>query len=265
VTPNPESRRGEWCQRTQLLVGTAGMRVLRDAHVVVFGVGGVGSFAAEALVRAGIGRLTLVDYDVVHLSNINRQIHADTCTVGRPKVDVMAERLRRINPDAEVTVHQSRVLPGDAGVWLDRGVDWVVDAIDEGDAKLDLLTACVEREIKVVSSMGAAGKLLPERIRVGDIAASRQCPLARAIRKKLRRRGIDSGIWAVYSEELPVRLASGGFQASEPDHPGERRAQGTLSYMPALFGLHCASTVLRDLLSDIRFERRGDTPRSRPR
>jgi tRNA A37 threonylcarbamoyladenosine dehydratase len=239
------------------------MDLLRTARVLVFGVGGVGSFAVEALARAGVGTLITVDFDVVHPSNINRQIHADSTTVGRPKVDVMTERILRINPDATVIAKAERVVPGEAGTWLDaQPVDWVVDAIDEGKAKLDLLTECVRRGLKVVSSMGAAGKILTGPIRVGDISQTRQCPLARTIRKKLRQRGIDRGITVVYSEELPVRLASGGFQAETPENPGERRAQGTISYMPAMFGLHCAAAVIQDLLHPVPFTRRGDTPRS---
>jgi tRNA A37 threonylcarbamoyladenosine dehydratase len=239
------------------------MALLSGAHVLIFGVGGVGSYAAEALGRAGIGRLTLVDFDTVHPSNSNRQLHADTESFGRPKAEIMAARLRRINPAATVTAVVERVTAGTAGVWFESPVDWVVDAIDEGNAKLDLLSECVRRGIRVVSSMGAAGKLLPGAIRVDDISASRQCPLARTIRKQLRRRGIERGITVVYSEELPLRLASGDFQAAAPEQPGERRPQGTISYLPALFGLHCAATVIRSLLEPIRFVRRGDTPKSR--
>lgn len=249
-------------ERLRLLVGPDGMDRLQRARVLVFGVGGVGSFAAEALARAAIGHLTLVDHDTVRPSNINRQLHALTATVGRPKVEVMAERLRAIQPACDLVARQEKVLAEAVGAWFEGDWDYVVDAIDDGDAKLALLAECVRRGVKVVSSMGAANKLLPGEVRTVDISQSRRCPLARRMRKYLRRIGIEHGITVVYSEELPLRLlgADGSFQSDTPEKQGEKRPQGTISYMPALFGLHCASVVLRHLLADLPFVRRGETP-----
>lgn len=249
-------------ERLRLLVGAAGMDRLQRSRVLVFGVGGVGSFAVEALARAAVGHLTLVDHDTIRPSNINRQLHALTPTVGRPKVAVMAERIQAIQPGCDLVVRQEKVLAACVGTWLEGAWDYVVDAIDDGDAKLAILAECVRRGLPVVSSMGAANKLLPSEVRTVDISRSRQCPLARRMRKHLRRMGIERGITVVYSEELPIRLlgAGGDFQGETPEKAGEKRPQGTVSYMPALFGLHCAGVVIRHLLADLPFVRRGETP-----
>lgn len=247
--------------RTRLLVGAQGMDALGRARVLVVGLGGVGSHAAEALARAPVGHLTLVDRDVVALSNCNRQLPALHSTLGIPKASVMRDRIRDVSPEADVVAVQDRLTPANATRWLEAEWSYVVDAIDESEPKIALLEACVRASVPVVSSMGAACRLRPEDIRVGDISATRNCPLAKALRKQLRRRGICRGITAVYSEELPVRLPeSGAFQADDAEAAGEKRPQGTLSYMPALFGFHCAAVVIRHLLRQIEFERRGDGP-----
>ncbi len=249
-------------ERLRLLVGPAGLEALRRGRVMICGVGGVGSWAAEALARAAVGHLTLLDPDEVRASNLNRQAHALHSTLGRPKVVVMAERLRDIDPEGDVRGCAERLTPETVDGWLEQGWDYVVDAIDDAPAKVALLAGCVRRGLPVVSSMGSAGKILPGEVRVDDIAVSRQCPLARRIRKALRRQGVDGGITVVYSEELPLRLLgnAGDFQGACPESPGEKRPQGTISYMPALFGLHCASVVLRHLLRELPFVRRGETP-----
>ena len=246
-------------QRLHLLVGDQGMTALRQARVTVFGVGGVGSHATEALARAAVGQLTLVDFDDVALSNINRQVEAMHSTLGHPKAGAMAARIRDISPRCQVDAIPARVTPGNVADFLDPEPDWVLDAIDDTDAKLALLATCVRRGIRVVSGMGAANKLLPGSIRTVDISRSRQCPLARAIRKGLRRQGIERGVTVVYSEEEPVRLADGFFQAPEAEVAGMKRPQGTISYLPALIGLHCAAAILRGLLAEIPFQRRGES------
>jgi tRNA A37 threonylcarbamoyladenosine dehydratase len=250
-------------QRLQLLVGDQGMAALRAARVIVFGVGGVGSHAVEALARAAVGHLTLVDFDDVALSNINRQVEATHRTVGQPKAATMAARVRDISPACDVQAIGARLTPENVGDFLDPEPDWVLDAIDDTDAKLALLATCVQRGIRVVSGMGAANKLLPGCIRTEDISRSRQCPLAKVIRKRLRRQGIERGITVVYSEELPVKLADGAFQAPAPEVEGMKRPQGTISYLPALIGLNCAAAILRGLLADVPFQRRGETPPKR--
>ena len=231
--------------RTALLIGDDGLQRLAAARVLVAGVGGVGSYAVEALARAGIGTLTLVDSDVVQASNINRQLHALTTTLGQPKVAVMAERLLQINPDLQVTPLQELITSDNVPVLLEPGYDLVLDAIDTLSAKLTLLQNCVERQIPVISSMGAAGKLDPTRIQLADIADSQGCRLARKLRKELRRSGISTGVTVVYSDE-PCSLERLG----EPEAEGERRPLGTISYLPAALGLFMASAAIRRLLSD---------------
>ncbi|MCK5804669.1 MAG: ThiF family adenylyltransferase [Lentisphaeria bacterium] len=244
--------------RERLLVGDDGMDRLRSARVLVCGVGGVGSAAVEALARAAVGHFRLVDFDTVNPSNINRQLHALHSTLGRAKVEVVASRIRDINPDAEVVAERRKVTVETVATYLEPVPDHVVDAIDDTDAKIALLAECAHRKIPVVSAMGAANKLLPGEIRITDIEHSRKCPLARVVRKRLRRLGICGRIAAVYSEELPIRLADGAFQAEVAEEAGDKRPQGTISYMPSLFGLHCASVVIRNLLGDLSFSRRGE-------
>ncbi|MDK9718614.1 MAG: tRNA threonylcarbamoyladenosine dehydratase [Trichlorobacter sp.] len=229
--------------RTALLIGDAGLQRLAAARVLVAGVGGVGSYAVEALVRAGVGTLTLIDSDTVQTSNINRQLHALTTTLGRAKVEVMAERLLQINPGLRVTPLQELITPDNVPVLLVPGYDLVLDAIDTLSAKLALLQNCLERQIPVISSMGAAGKLDPTRIKISDIADSQGCRLARKLRKELRRGGIASGVTVVYSDE-PCSLERLG----EPEAEGERRPLGTISYLPAAFGLFMASEAIKRLL-----------------
>jgi len=229
--------------RTSLLIGDAGLRRLAAARVLIAGVGGVGSCAVEVLARAGMGRLTLVDSDTVQVSNINRQLHALTTTLGQPKVRVMAERLLQINPGLQVVPLQELITPDNVSDLLEPGYDLVLDAIDSFGAKLALLQNCVECQIPVISSMGAAGKLDPTRIQIADIADSQGCRLARKLRKELRRSGISTGVTVVYSDE-PCSLECLG----EPETEGERRPLGTISYLPAAFGLFMASAAIRRLL-----------------
>lgn len=229
--------------RTALLIGDDGLARLAASRVLVAGVGGVGSYAVEALARAGVGSLTLIDGDTIHPSNSNRQLHALTGTVGRPKVEVMAERLLQINPDLQVTIRQELITPDNVSDLLEPGFDLVLDAIDTFSAKLALLQSCVERQIPVISSMGAAGKLDPTRIQIADIGDSQGCRLARKLRKELRRSGISTGVTVVYSDE-PCSLERLG----EPETEGERRPLGTISYLPATFGLFMASAAINRLL-----------------
>jgi tRNA A37 threonylcarbamoyladenosine dehydratase len=229
--------------RTALLLGDEAISRLTAARVLVAGIGGVGSFAVEALARAGVGSLTLVDSDTVHPSNINRQLHALTTTVGQPKVGVMAERLLQINPGLQVTPLQELITPDNVSSLLEPGYDLVLDAIDSFSAKLALLQSCVERRIPVISSMGAAGKLDPTRVQIADIAESQGCRLARKLRKELRRGGISSGVTVIYSDE-PCCLERLG----EPEAEGDRRPLGTISYLPATFGLFMASAAIKRLL-----------------
>ena len=235
----------DWTSRTALLVGEQGLARLRAARVAVVGIGGVGSYAAEALVRAGVGGLTLVDSDLIQASNINRQLHALQTTVGRPKVAVMAERLLQINPELIVTPLQQRLTPDNVYELLDQPYTLVLDAIDSFAAKCALVQGCVARWIPAISSMGAAGKLDPSRVQVADISVSHGCRLARKLRKELRRAGIARGVQVVFSDEP---FAAEGI-GPQPDPGDSRRPLGSISFLPAVFGLQMAAAAIRTILA----------------
>lgn len=226
--------------RTAMMLGEEGVARLRGAHVVLFGLGGVGSYAAEALARAGIGRLTLIDGDTVSISNLNRQLPALRSTIGRPKVQVMAERIADIDPEIRVNAMELFYSQETADRVSFAGVDYVADAIDTVTAKLLLIQRARELDIPVISCMGAGNKLDPAQFRVADIEKTSICPLARAVRTELRRRGV-AGVKAVFSKEEP-RIPMGGQE------PGSRRqTPGSLSFVPAAAGLVLAGEIIRDL------------------
>lgn len=247
--------------RLELLVGTSGLERLRAASVAVFGIGGVGSFAAEALARSGVGNLTLIDFDDICLTNINRQLHALDGTVGRAKVQVMAERCRSINPAAQVEPVKEFYSAENAEELLGRGYDYVLDCIDHVTGKLHLLQTCKERGVPIISSMGAANKLDPTQIAVADLFQTQKCRLARIIRKELRHRGITSGIKVVYSTEEFRQL--NGATAACADNcicpnkedvawrcTDRRVILGSSAYIPPIFGLMMAGEVIRSLLTE---------------
>lgn len=233
-------------QRTRILVGDRGVARLRAARVLVAGVGGVGSFAAEALARAGVGALTLADHDRVAGSNLNRQVVALGSTLGRPKAEVMADRIRDINPDCQVTLIQRFLDPEDIPGVLEQGFDQVMDAIDSLSSKVELIAAAVGRGTPILSSMGAGGRLDPTRLQVGDLMDTRVCPLARVVRSRLRRRGIGRGVTVVWSDEPPCPpLPPEDLGRGRP-----RAVNGTVSYLPALFGLTLAGLLVQRLLAE---------------
>ncbi len=239
--------------RFELLVGREGLGRLAGSSVAVFGLGGVGSFALEALARAGIGRLTLVDFDSVHLTNINRQIHALEETIGRPKVEAMAERCRQINPDAEIKAVKQFYLEENSEALLSPGFDYVLDCIDHITAKLHLIQSCKERGLPIISSMGAANKLDPSRICVADLSATHRCRLARIMRKNLRKRGITEGIKVVFSTEDFRPLSAGRRNPpadAEAGYQELRAPLGSSSFIPPIFGLTMAGEVIRALLEE---------------
>ena len=250
--------------RTARLVGDPGMERLAKAHVVVFGLGGVGSYAVEGLVRSGVGRLTLVDFDDVCVTNSNRQLHATVKTVGKSKAELMAARCKEINPDVDVVAVKDFYRPEVADTMLTGPYDFVVDAIDNVKAKLHLLHRCVTLGIPVVSSMGAAGRLDPTSIRVEDLCETHMDPFAKDIRKLLKRKyqvntDRPTGITAVYSIEpdrTPVPLnydeASEGFLCVCPSkenefHTCDHRTQinGSVAFVTSVFGMNCAGVVVR--------------------
>ncbi len=237
-----------WMERTSLLLGEEKLERLQQAHVLVVGLGGVGAYAAEMLVRAGIGRRTIADADVVSLSNINRQLVALHSTIGRLKADILAERLRDIAPDLQLTVVAKYIHDEETNTLLDAApYDYVVDAIDTLSPKLALIKGTLDRGYAVVSSMGAGAKTDPTQMEIADIAKTHHCPLAHMLRKRLHKIGIRSGFQAVFSPE-PIR--EGAMIVCEEEN--KKSNVGTISYLPALFGIGCASVVIRDLLGEMK-------------
>lgn len=238
--PSPSN----WCQRTALLWGEARLQELQRAHVLVVGLGGVGGYAAEMLARSGIGRMTIVDADIVQPSNINRQLVALHSTIGRPKAEALAERLYDINPDLKLEV-VAEFLKDDNMVELLKRTryDFVIDAIDSLSPKVYLIALTLRHGYPIVSSMGAGAKSDPTQVQVADINRSYNCALARALRKRLRKMGIQRGVPVVFSSELPDEEAVVEISGERC----KRSTAGTVSYMPALFGCHLAAYVLKHL------------------
>lgn len=232
-------------ERAEILIGRDGVERLAGRHVFLAGLGGVGSWCAEALARAGVGRLTLVDMDAVAVSNINRQLPALLSTVGRGKAEVMAERVRDINPDCRLTVLTDFLTPDNIPALVPDDADYVVDCIDSLNCKVALIVEARRRGLPVAASMGAGNKLDVTRVRVSDIADTEIDPLARVVRKRLRKRGVDRGVLVVWSDEegRPPR-------PPEPVSQGRARAvNGTIAYLPPLFGLMLAGAVIQRLLA----------------
>ena len=230
--------------RTRAMFGDRAMERLYGASVAVFGLGGVGGHATEALARAGIGRLDLYDSDVVALSNLNRQLVATLDSLGRYKTDVMRERILSINPQAQVEVYHCFYLPENADQYDLSRYDYVVDAIDTVAAKVELIVRCGQAGIPVISCMGAGNKLDPTRFEVADIYETSVCPLARVMRRELKKRGID-GCKVVYSRE-EARSPLPGL-LSEEESGGRRSVPGSVSFVPSVAGLIVAGEVIRDL------------------
>ena len=248
--------------RMQLLAGKEGMEKLKNASIAVFGIGGVGSYAAEALARGGVGRLTLIDFDDICVTNVNRQIHALDGTIGRAKVEAMAERCRAINPDLQVEPLKMFYEASVSDELLGRGYDYVLDCIDHITAKLHLIQSCKERNLPIIASMGAANKFDPTQLAVADLADTTKCRLARIIRKELRKRGIERGVKVVYSTEEFRSLSHETAVCEEncvcPNKEDQqwscddrRVILGSSSYIPPMFGLTMAGEVIRELLGEI--------------
>lgn len=233
-----------WQERTLLLAGKEKIEKLANAHVLVCGCGGVGSYAVEQLARAGIGRLTIVDGDTVHESNRNRQLPALLSTHEDFKAVVMGERLRDINPNLEITIIQEYIKDQRMIDILEHGYDYVIDAIDTLSPKVYLIYHSVRLGLKLVSSMGAGGKVDPSLVRVSDIDETYNCKLAYYMRKRLHKLGIKTGFKAVFSPEVvskdAIALLTGELN--------KKSTVGTISYMPAIFGCYCASVVIREIM-----------------
>lgn len=242
----------EWYSRTERLIGSEGIEILKNSRVAIFGIGGVGSYAVEALCRSGIGTLLLIDYDDICITNINRQIHATVKTVGRSKVEVMRDRLLDINPNANIIIYKDLYNHETAEKLLSKDYDYVIDAIDMVSSKLDLIERCNKLEIPIISCMGAGNKLDPTKLEVTDIYKTSVCPLAKVMRYELRKRGIKK-LTVVYSTETPVVqseiVGENENSGIESDNLSKRRqTPGSISFVPSAAGLILSSVVVRALL-----------------
>ena len=234
----------EWTERAELLFKKEGLERLKNAHVLVVGLGGVGSFSAEFIARAGVGKMTIVDGDVVDITNINRQLPALHSTVGQPKVDVVGDRLMDINPELKLIRLKEFLSPERAYALITKEYDYVLDCIDSVTPKLNLIISARRKKVKIISNMGAGGKYQASKVMVADISKTIVCPLAKTIRKRLKKEGITTGIKAVFSTEEPdqssLKMTDGkNFKKS---------FFGTNSWMPGLFGLHAAETAIKHIL-----------------
>ena len=227
--------------RTELLLGKEAMDRLKQSRVAVFGVGGVGGHVCEALVRSGVGHFDLIDSDTVNITNINRQIIATTSTIGRLKVDVMKERMLDINPEVSVCVHPCFFLPENAHQFSFEEYDYVVDAVDTVTAKIELVVRANEYQTPIISSMGAGNKLDGSAFRVADIYKTKVCPLAKVMRRELKKRGIRR-LKVVYSEEMPLTPSE-----SEEQTDSRKRIPGSTAFVPSVAGLIIAGEVVKDL------------------
>jgi tRNA threonylcarbamoyladenosine dehydratase len=233
-----------WQERAELLFKAEGLEKLKNSHVLVVGLGGVGSFAAEFIARAGVGKMTIVDGDTVDISNINRQLPALHSTVGQHKVDVVGDRLMDINPELELTRINEFLSPERTLEIVTKDFDYIMDCIDSVTPKLNLIIAAKRKKVKIISNMGAGGKMLASKVVVKDISKTEVCPLAKNIRKRLKKEKISKGVKAVFSteetDETALKLTDGKNY--------KKSFYGTNSWMPALFGLYAAETVVHYLL-----------------
>jgi tRNA threonylcarbamoyladenosine dehydratase len=243
-----------------MLIGKKALKKLKESKVAVFGIGGVGTFVVEGLVRAGVGKFVLIDDDCICLTNINRQLHATRKTVGKPKVEAMRDRILEINPKAEVTIHQKFYLPDTANELLKDDYNYIVDTIDTVTGKIDLVLKAKEKNIPIISCMGAGNKLDPTKFEVVDIYSTSVCPLARVMRKELRARGITS-LKVVYSKEEPIKPVETEDSSCSvgcicPDGTTRKctvkhQIPGSISFVPSVAGLIIAGEVVKDLIKRV--------------
>ncbi|MFC5469484.1 ThiF family adenylyltransferase [Cohnella suwonensis] len=242
--------------RTELAIGPEGLETLKNSTVAVLGIGGVGGIAAEALARSGIGRIVLIDKDVVDITNVNRQIHALTTTVGQPKAELMKERIKLINPDCDVIALRMFYTEETYEELFKFPLDYVVDASDTISYKIHLIKQCLERRVPIISSMGAANKMDPTRFKVADISKTSVDPIARVIRKKLRDQGIKKGVEVVFSTEDPIKPRVDVTEKIVPETAPKdiRKAQqppSSNAFVPPVAGLIMVSVVFKNLLAKV--------------
>ncbi|APQ95615.1 tRNA threonylcarbamoyladenosine dehydratase [Clostridium botulinum] len=230
-----------WLQRTEFLIGKEAIEKLNKSKIVVLGVGGVGSFVIEALVRSGVGNITIVDNDTIDITNINRQIHANLNTVGKSKVEVMKERILSINPNCNVKIHEEFINKDNISELVAKDTNYVVDAIDTASSKILSIVWCDKNNINIISSMGTANKLHPTELRIADIYDTKVCPLAKIMRYELRKRNIKS-LKVLYSEETPIK------NNNRPLNDKGRPTPASIAFVPPCAGLIIAGEVVRDII-----------------
>ncbi len=231
--------------RSELLLGTANMEKLKNLKVAIFGIGGVGSFVCEALVRCGVSNFVLIDNDSISLSNVNRQIHATLETVGMSKVEVMKKRMLEINKEANIEIYQEFYLPSSKSNIINSSIDYIVDAVDTITAKIDIIVKAKELGIPIISAMGAGNKLDPTKFEIADIYDTSVCPLAKVMRRELKKRNIKD-LKVVYSKEKPIKNID--LSMCEEEIPSKKRTiPGSVSFVPSVMGLIIASEIVRDI------------------
>ncbi len=233
-----------WLERTELLIQKEGLEKLQKANILIVGLGGVGSYAAEFIARAGISKITIVDGDVFDDTNKNRQLTALDSTVGKSKAKVLAERLKDINSEIELTVLEEFLSPERAYEIVSKEYDYVIDCIDSITPKVNLIVAARRKKVKIISSMGAGGKLDVGKIKVKDIANTNNCTMARVLRKRLKERKVNKGVKAVFSEEMQI---SKSLKMTKGEN-FKKSYYGTISFMPAAFGLQAAAHVINHII-----------------
>ncbi|WP_010299670.1 tRNA threonylcarbamoyladenosine dehydratase [Clostridium senegalense] len=242
--------------RTERLIGVEALNKLTNSTIVIFGIGGVGSFSTEALARSGVGTLILVDNDDISISNINRQIHATFKTVGQSKVETMKERILDINPNCNVITHQTFVTRENIPDIIGENVNYVIDAIDTVTSKIDLIVYCNEKNIPIISSMGTGNKLDPAQFKIADIYKTNVCPLAKVMRRELKRRGIKK-TKVLFSEELPVTPLPEEVEDMKDNNDSEkvtirkRATPASIGFVPPVAGMIIASEVVKDIINDL--------------
>jgi len=232
----------EQFSRTELLIGQEKLEKLKEAKVAIFGIGGVGSYVVEGLIRSGIQNFILVDNDLVSSTNLNRQLIATTKTIGMPKVEIAKQRILDINPEAKVEIYQEFFMPESTGI-LDETLDYIVDAIDTVTAKIELVLRAKDLQIPIISSMGTGNKLDPTKFEVTDIYKTSVCPLAKVMRKELKQRGIKK-LKVVYSKEEPIKVST--------NEANKKQVPGSISFVPSVAGLIIAGEVIKDIIGDIK-------------
>lgn len=245
--------------RNELAFGKEGLNLLKNSTVAVLGIGGVGSFAAEALARSGVGRIVLVDKDDVDITNINRQIHALLSTIGRPKVELMKERIADINPQCEVIALKMFYTEETYEQFFEYGLDYVIDASDTITYKIHLIKECLKRNVPIISSMGAANKMDPTRLKIADISKTHTDPIAKVIRLKLRKEGIKKGVKVVFSDESPIVIREDIRKEIVPDENAPiRKAKmppASNAFVPSTVGLIMSAHVVGEIIKEIKIER----------